>query len=219
MSKFFFFEYINIKVISMNSFITGIMNKYGYVGIIFLIAIENIFPPIPSEVILTLGGFMTTNENITMNLFGVIISSTIGSLIGAILLYFVGFLLNKDRLIKICDSRVGKILRLKKDDIIKSTDKFEKNGNITVFYSRFIPIIRSLISIPAGINKMKFGLFLIYTIVGSFLWNTVLCSLGALVGENYMIVANIFSKYSKFILILLIVWILYKLVYKNIKKK
>lgn len=203
----------------MNVFITNIMNKYGYAGIIFLIAIENIFPPIPSEVILTLGGFMTTQDNITMNLFGVIIASTIGSVIGAILLYYLGYLLNKDRLIKLCDSRLGKLLRLKKEDIIKSTDNFEKNGNITVFYSRFIPIVRSLISIPAGINKMKFSLFLIYTIIGSFLWNTVLCGLGNLVGENYMMVANIFSKYSKLILILLILLILYKFVYKKIKKK
>jgi len=203
----------------MNAFITNIMNKYGYAGIIFLISIENIFPPIPSEVILTLGGFMTTQENITMNLFGVIIASTIGSVIGAIILYYIGYIMNKDRLIKLCDSRVGKILRLKKEDIIKSTDNFEKNGNITVFYSRFIPIVRSLISIPAGINKMKFSLFLIYTIIGSFLWNTVLCGLGNLVGENYMMVANIFSKYSKLILILLILWILYKFVYKKIKKK
>lgn len=203
----------------MNSFITGIMNKYGYMGIIFLIAIENIFPPIPSEVILTLGGFMTTQPNITMNLLGVIIASTIGSLLGAILLYYVGYLLNKDRLIKLCDSKVGRILRLKKEDIIKSTDNFEKNGNITVFYSRFIPIVRSLISIPAGINKMKFSLFLIYTIIGSFLWNTILCGLGNLVGENYMMVANIFSKYSKLILIFLILWILYKFVYKKIKTK
>jgi len=203
----------------MNLFITNIMNKYGYFGIIFLIAIENIFPPIPSEVILTLGGFMTTQKNITMNLFGVIIASTIGSLLGAIILYYIGYLLNKDRLIKICDSRLGKILRLKKEDIIKSTNNFEKNGDITVFYSRFIPIIRSLISIPAGINKMNFSLFIIYTIVGSFLWNTVLCGLGNLVGENYMMVANIFSKYSKFILILLIIWLLYKFVYKKIKRK
>ena len=203
----------------MNSFIISIMNKYGYFGIVFLIAVENIFPPIPSEVILTLGGFMTSQKGINMNLFGVIFYSTIGSLIGAIILYYVGYLLNKDRLLKICDSKIGKILHLKKEDIIKSTDNFERNGNLTVFYSRFIPIVRSLISIPAGINKMKFGLFIIYTTIGSFIWNTVLCSLGKLVGENYMVVANIFSKYSKFILILLIVWLLYKFVYKKIKRK
>ena len=203
----------------MNSFVVNIMNKYGYFGIVFLFAIENIFPPIPSEVILTLGGFMTSQDNVTMNLFGVIIYSTIGSLIGAIILYYVGYLLNKDRLLKLCDSKVGKLLCLKKEDIEKSTNNFENNGNLTVFYCRFIPIVRSLISIPAGINKMKFGIFIVYTTIGSFLWNTVLCSLGKLVGENYMIVANIFSKYSKFILIILILWLLYKFVYKKIKRK
>lgn len=203
----------------MNSFITSIMNKYGYFGIVFLIAVENIFPPIPSEVILTLGGFMTSQESVTMNLLGVIIYSTIGSLIGAIILYFIGYLLNKDRLIKICDSKVGKLLCLKKENIEKSTRKFDLNGNLTVFYCRFIPIVRSLISIPAGINKMKFGIFLLYTTIGSFLWNTVLCSLGKLVGENYMLVANVFSKYSKIILILIIIWLLYKFIYKKIIKK
>lgn len=203
----------------MNNLIINIMNKYGYFGIVFLIAIENIFPPIPSEVILTLGGFMTSQEGVTMNLFGVIMYSTIGSIIGAIILYYLGFLLNKDRLIKICESRVGKILCLKKEDIEKSSNNFNEKGNISVLYCRFVPIVRSLISIPAGINKMKFSLFLLYTTIGSLLWNTVLCSLGKLVGNNYMLVANIFSKYSKFILILLIIWISYKFVYKRIKKK
>ena len=203
----------------MNSFIVSIMNKYGYFGIVFLIAVENIFPPIPSEVILTLGGFMTSQEACTMSLFGVIVYSTVGSIVGAIILYFIGYLLNKDRLIKLCDSKLGKILCLKKEDIEKSSINFEQRGNISVLYCRFVPIVRSLISIPAGINKMKFGLFLIYTTIGSLIWNTVLCSLGKLVGNNYMIVANIFSKYSKVILILLIIWIIYKFIFKRLKNK
>ena len=205
-------------VILLNSFIVNIMNKYGYFGIVFLIAVENIFPPIPSEVILTLGGFMTSQEGVTMNLLGVIIYSTIGSIIGAIILYYVGYLLNKDRLIKICNSKLGKILCLKKEDIEKSSKNFEERGNISVLYCRFVPIVRSLISVPAGINKMKFSLFLIYTIIGSFIWNIVLCSLGKLVGNNYMMVANIFSKYSKVILSILIIWIIYKFIKLFIKK-
>lgn len=203
----------------MNTFIISIMNKYGYIGILFLIAIENIFPPIPSEVILTLGGFMTSQSGVKMSLFGVIIASTLGSIVGAIILYYVGYILNKDRLIKLCDSRLGKILCLKKEDIEKSYNNFNEKGNLTVLYSRFVPILRSLISVPAGMNKMKFGLFMIYTSIGSLIWNIVLCSLGKLVGSNYMVVANIFSKYSKIILILLIVWILYKIVKKFIKKR
>ena len=203
----------------MNNFIINIMNKYGYFGILFLITIENIFPPIPSEVILTLGGFMTSQETCTMSLFGVIMFSTLGSIIGAVILYYVGYILNIDRLIKLCDSRLGKVLCLKKEDISKSYDKFNEKGNLTVLYSRFVPILRSLISIPAGMNKMKFGLFMIYTSIGSLIWNIVLCSLGKLVGENYMMVANVFSKYSKIIWYVLIMWIVYKIVMKIIKKK
>ena len=198
----------------MNNFVISFMNKYGYIGIFLLIMIENLFPPIPSEVILTLGGFMTTQDNCTMNLVGVIISSTLGSLVGGIILYYIGYILNKDRLIKIANSKVGKILHLKQSDIEKSERSFNKNGNLTVFYCRFIPIVRSLISIPAGMNKMKLSIFIIYTTLGSLIWNTVLVTLGNLVGENYMMVANIFSKYSKFILILFVVIIFYKIVKK-----
>lgn len=201
----------------MNNFVINIMNKYGYIGILFLITIENIFPPIPSEVILTLGGFMTSKDGVNMSLVGVIMYSTFGSMIGAIILYYVGYIFNKDRLLKIVRSKVGRILCLKESDIVKSDSSFNKNGDLTVLYCRFIPIVRSLISIPAGVNKMKLSIFLLYTFVGSLIWNTVLVSLGKLVGENYMIVAEVFSKYSKVILILLICLIVYKII-KKIKK-
>lgn len=201
----------------MNNFVINIMNKYGYIGILFLITIENIFPPIPSEVILTLGGFMTSKDGVNMSLAGVITYSTFGSMIGAIILYYLGYIFNKDRLLKIVRSKVGRVLCLKESDIVKSDSSFNKNGDLTVLYCRFIPIVRSLISIPAGVNKMKLSIFLLYTFVGSLIWNTVLVSLGKLVGENYMVVAGVFSKYSKVILILLICLIVYKII-KKIKK-
>lgn len=203
----------------MNNFVINIMNKYGYLGILFLITIENIFPPIPSEVILTLGGFMTSKYGINMSLIGVVMYSTFGSMLGAIILYYVGYIFNKDRLLKIVRSKVGKILCLKESDIEKSDSSFNKNGDLTVLYCRFIPIVRSLISIPAGVNKMKFSIFLLYTFIGSLIWNTVLVSLGKLVGENYMVVAGVFSKYSKVILILLICLIVYKIIKKIRKDK
>ena len=203
----------------MNNFVINIMNKYGYLGILFLITIENIFPPIPSEVILTLGGFMTSKYGINMSLIGVIMYYTFGSMLGAIILYYVGYIFNKDRLLKIVRSKVGKILCLKESDIEKSDSSFNKNGDLTVLYCRFIPIVRSLISIPAGVNKMKFSIFLLYTFIGSLIWNTVLVSLGKLVGENYMVVAGVFSKYSKVILILLICLIVYKIIKKIRKDK
>lgn len=201
----------------MNNFVMNMMNKYGYFGIFFLITIENLFPPIPSEVILTLGGFMTSQETCTMNLLGVIIFSTLGSVVGAIILYYIGYVLNKDRLVKLVNSKLGKVLRLKQEDIDKSERSFDKNGNLTVLYCRFIPIVRSLISIPAGMNKMRLSIFIIYTTIGSLIWNAVLVTLGNLVGENYMVVANTFSKYSKILLIIFILFIIFKII-KKVRK-
>ena len=145
----------------MEEMILSIMNQFGYIGVLLLIAIENVFPPIPSEVILLFGGFMTTYTE--LNVIGMIIFSTLGSLIGAIVLYYIGKILNKERLKKIVSGKVGKILRLKNEDIEKADHWFDTKGNKTVFFCRFIPIVRSLISIPAGMSEMPMLKFLIYT--------------------------------------------------------
>ena len=184
----------------MNEIILQIMDKFGYFGIAFLIAIENVFPPIPSEVILTFGGFMTSNTNMTIT--GVIIVSTIGSVIGAIILYLLGRLLTKERLYKLVDGRIGKILRFKKQDIDKSEEWFSKKGKSTVLFCRFIPIVRSLISIPAGMTKMEFSLFLIYTIIGSAIWNSVLTYLGFAAGNAWESVAKYVDYFAKITLIM-----------------
>lgn len=184
----------------MHEIILQIMNKFGYFGIAFLIAIENVFPPIPSEVILTFGGFMTSNTNMTIT--GVIIVSTIGSVIGAIILYLLGRLLTKERLYKLVDGRIGKILRFKKQDIDKSEEWFSKKGKSTVLFCRFIPIVRSLISIPAGMTKMEFSLFLIYTIIGSAIWNSVLTYLGFAAGNAWESVAKYVDNFAKITLIM-----------------
>ena len=184
----------------MNEIILQIMDKFGYFGIAFLIAIENVFPTIPSEVILTFGGFMTSNTNMTIT--GVIIVSTIGSVIGAIILYLLGRLLTKERLYKLVDGRIGKILRFKKQDIDKSEEWFSKKGKSTVLFCRFIPMVRSLISIPAGMTKMEFSLFLTYTIIGSAIWNSVLTYLGFAAGNAWESVAKYVDYFAKITLIM-----------------
>jgi len=184
----------------VNEIILQIMDKFGYFGIAFLIAIENVFPPIPSEVILTFGGFMTSNTNMTIT--GVIIVSTIGSVIGAIILYLLGRLLTKERLYKLVDGRIGKILRFKKQDIDKSEEWFSKKGKSTVLFCRFIPMVRSLISIPAGMTKMEFSLFLTYTIIGSAIWNSVLTYLGFAAGNAWESVAKYVDYFAKITLIM-----------------
>ena len=200
----------------MQEFIISMMNQFGYIGVFLLIAIENIFPPIPSEVILLFGGFMTTYSK--LNIVLMIIFATLGSIIGAIVLYYIGKILNKDRLKKIISGKIGKILRLKNSDIDKADQWFDTKGNKTVFFCRFIPIVRSLISIPAGMSEMPMGKFLLYTTVGSLIWNTVLIILGAIVGENWTSILNIFDTYSHIVAILLII-IFIVFIYIFYKKK
>ena len=187
----------------MQNWIITIMNRFGYLGVAGLIGLENIFPPIPSEVILTFGGFMTTCTNLTFT--GVVVSSTIGSLIGAILLYGIGWILSYDKLCRILSGKTGKILHLYPEDIDKAVSWFDKRGNYTVFFCRFIPIVRSLISIPAGCAKMKMLPFLLLTTAGSFIWNTVLVYLGALAGKSWSKIAGYMDTYSTIVLIILII--------------
>lgn len=187
----------------MENFIIQIIESWGYLGVGLLIAIENIFPPIPSEVILAFGGFMTTKT--VLNEVGVIISATIGSTIGAIVLYLIGKILNKERLEKIVSGKVGKVLRLKPQDIEKADKWFDTKGQKTVFICRFIPIVRSLISIPAGMSEMKIWKFLLYTVFGSAIWNTVLVLLGKKLGDSWETVVNVFDNFSHIILIILII--------------
>src|SRR5574344_1410256 len=123
----------------MQDWIIDIMNHFGYLGIAILIAVENIFPPIPSEVILTFGGFMTTYSY--MNLWGVVLFATVGSVVGAVVLYSVGRLLTPERLSGLID-KVQPILRIKIKDVKKAEGWFNKRGNFTVFFCRFIPIVR-----------------------------------------------------------------------------
>ncbi|WP_394189715.1 DedA family protein [Paenisporosarcina quisquiliarum] len=186
----------------MENWITDIMSQYGYIGIFLLIMLENIFPPIPSEVILTFGGYMTTQSAMTP--LGVILVSTAGSVAGAIILYWIGLQLDVKRLEKIVD-RWGKVLRLTKADIHKADSWFDKYGIWTVLFCRLIPLIRSLISIPAGMSNMKFGLFLLFTTVGTLIWNTILVSVGAAVGDNWESIVGVMDVYSNIVYVLIVI--------------
>lgn len=177
----------------MQNFLEEVINQFGYAAIIVLIAVENIFPPIPSEVILTFGGFMTAATDMTVT--GVIIASTAGSVGGAIVLYYLGSILGAERMKRIV-VKYGKWLRVTTDDVDKSYGWFNKYGSWTVFFCRFIPLIRSLISIPAGMSKMSMPRFLVLTTLGTFIWNTVLVNLGASVGENWEDIVGVMDVYS-----------------------
>ncbi len=178
----------------MNDFIISFTNSYGYVGVLILIFLENIFPPIPSELILLASGFLITKTN--LNIFIMIIFATLGSLLGGILLYYLASLLNKNTLIKLINSKALRFLNLKEKDIDLSFNWFNKKGNISVLICRCIPILRSLISLPAGIFKMSILKFLLYTTIGSLVWNSVIIVIGYVVGDNYLAINEVLKKYS-----------------------
>ncbi|MEH7113176.1 DedA family protein [Neobacillus niacini] len=186
----------------MDLWIKEFIEQFGYVGVFLLIALENIFPPIPSEVILTFGGYMTSQTNLTV--LGVIAASTVGSVFGAVILYQIGSILNINKL-EVVIERYGRILRLKKEDLYRADSWFDKYGIWTVFFCRFVPLIRSLISIPAGMAKMKFWLFISFTTMGTIIWNTLLINLGARVGGNWEVVVERMDQYSNYIYFLLFI--------------
>ena len=172
-------------------------------GVFFLILIENVFPPIPSEVILLISGFFSSYTSLSV--FYMILASTLGSFLGAIILYYIGKIFNKERLKKIVNGRLGKILFLKENDIDKADEWFDNKGNKSVFFCRFVPIVRSLISIPAGMSEMPMGKFIIYTICGSMIWNTVLICLGYRLGSNWEYVLTILDKYQMVVIVILVI--------------
>lgn len=191
----------------MTIWLTHFIENFGYIAIILLIAVENIFPPIPSEVILTLGGFLVSGTKLT--LIGVILASTLGSVIGAIILFSISRNLTLPRLEKLLETKLFKLLGFKKDDAQKAIDWFDKHGISAIFYGRCIPVVRSLISIPAGIAHVGWTKFLVLTTLGSLVWNSVLVGLGHYMGKNWQVVVRIFDDYTIVIIILLLILFIY----------
>lgn len=181
----------------MQAVVLSIMNRFGYWGIGGLILIENLFPPIPSEVILVFGGFLTTCTQ--MSAVGVILTATAASLKGAFLLYCLGRWLGPGRVASLLGGRVGKRLGFHPEELADTESWFRRKGQKAVLFGRCVPIIRSLISIPAGMARMNLVRFALYTALGSLVWNTVLVLLGAAAGESWEIILQYMDAYSALI--------------------
>ena len=195
----------------MEDVFTNLISQFGYIGVWFLIFFENVFPPIPSELILPLSGFFTTTTELTLP--GVIIAATIGSVTGAYILYGVGRILSRERLMTFFGTRPMRLLGFKPDDIASAVDWFDRKGQATVLICRCVPIVRSLISIPAGIAEMNVPLFLLLTAVGSAVWNTVLVTVGSFLGNQWENALPFFEKYSDVILVIAIILVVVFLIW------
>ena len=189
----------------VSAWVLIIMEKFGYLGIIFAMFAENVFPPIPSELIMPAAGFAVARGD--LNLILVILAGTLGSVIGALPLYYLGRLLNEDRLM-VFTEKYGKYVFVKPSDIRSSSVWFDKHGSKAVFFGRMVPGIRSFISIPAGMSKMPMLPFLVFTALGSSIWTSLLTIAGYYFGENYEIIETMLAPYSKGFLLLAVVIII-----------
>ena len=184
----------------MRELVLELMGEYGNLAVFLLILVENLFPPIPSEVLLTFGGVMTVCTDMTP--VGVILFSTAGSLAGAVILYSVGRFLPDEVFRKLLCGQIGHLLHFRLEDVDLAKGWFRERGRSAVFLCRLIPIVRSLISIPAGIARMPFVPFLVFTAAGSHLWNTVLLYAGRIAGDSWEKVSAAFGVYSDLFLMI-----------------
>lgn len=177
---------------------TDAVESWGYLGLSLLILIENLFPPIPSELILPLAGYYV--ESGELSYVPAVLAATAGSVLGAIILYWISRLGGQPILLK-----MAPLLRLDAQDILRIEDKFRAHGNMYVFFGRLIPGVRSIVSIPAGLSAMPFGRFIILTTVGSALWNSLLIGIGWGLGSQYEKVSPIVGPISRVVLVVVVV--------------
>lgn len=190
----------------MTDWIISIMEQLGYFGIALLMFLDNVFPPIPSEVIMPSAGFAASKGQLLLS--GVIIAGSFGSLLAAALLYWVGRKIPNQSIFNWVD-RYGKYLFIKSEDVKKALDWFEKYGHRVVFFGRMVPAVRSLISIPAGMSHMPFWKFMLYSSVGTIIWTTFLACVGYYFGNNIELMQQIFNRVGYVIIVIVLILVAY----------
>ncbi|WP_240687798.1 DedA family protein [Alkanindiges illinoisensis] len=187
---------------SIAQWINEVMQQLGYFGIALLMFLDNVFPPIPSELIMPAAGFTAAQGE--LSIIGVIIAGSCGSILAAIMLYWIGRLLHEDRLTTWLEHH-GKWLFLKPEDLKKANAWFNQHGRKIVFFGRMIPAVRSIISIPAGMSRMPFSLFLLYTSLGTIIWTTLLGLAGYYLGNNIEKFSHWLSGIGNVVVVVLVI--------------
>ncbi len=192
------------------------MQSMGYLGIALLMFLENLFPPIPSELIMPLAGFTASKGDMDLTL--AIAAGTIGTILGALPWYYAGKILSEERLKHLAD-KYGKWITVSGADIDKANRWFNRHGNKAVFLCRLVPGVRTLISLPAGINNMALIPFLVYSTIGTILWVSFLTFAGYKLGENYALVDDYLAPVSKIVAVTIVIGFILWVVKKNMQKE
>jgi membrane protein DedA with SNARE-associated domain len=189
--------------------IVEVVSAFGYLGVFALMLLENIFPPIPSELIMPLAGFVAARGE--LNFIGVIAVGTAGSVVGALPWYYAGARLGQASMRRLA-KRWGHWLTLSPEDVDKASAWFDRHGKAAVFFGRLMPAVRTLISVPAGIVRMPMPLFLLYSSLGSLIWTALLALAGFALESQYEKVAEYLDPISTGVVVLFVVYYLYRLV-------
>lgn len=191
----------------MDAFVENMMNSLGAFGIALLMFLENIFPPIPSEIIMPLAGYQAASGQ--MSIVVVVVAGSIGSLVGTIPWYYLGKFVGERRLKRLA-AKHGRWLTLSPNDVETADEWFRKHGAAAVFFGRLVPTVRTLISVPAGIAKMPLVKFLLYSAAGTAIWTTLLAMAGYFLGQNYQSVSTYVGPVSNTVLVLIVLFYIYR---------
>lgn len=187
-------------------FLVGFISQFGYYAVFFGMVLESACIPIPSEIIMPLAGFLAFQNR--MNFWVVILVGTVASVLGSFIAYYIG--------LKGGRPFIEKHNLVSRKDLNKTDEFFEKYSIESVLIGRFVPIVRTFISLPAGVAKTSLGKFTVYTVIGTFLWNAVLAFAGFKLGENWTVISGLFHYFDIIIIALVVVIVLY-FVFKKIK--
>ena len=193
----------------MFDWIVGVIERTGYVGIALLMLLDNLFPPIPSELIMPLAGYTAARGDLDIVL--VILSGTVGSILGALAWYYAGLWIGADRMRRFV-AAYGRWLTLTPRDVHQAREFFQRHGHLAVFVGRVVPTIRTLISVPAGMAAMPLPSFLFWTSLGTTVWTALLAAAGYLLRSQYDTVADYLNPVSTAVFVLLFAWYVYRVV-------
>jgi membrane protein DedA with SNARE-associated domain len=186
---------------SLTEAVTGIIEALGYVGVGLLVAAENLFPPIPSEVVLPLAGFVAGRGDASF--LGMLLAATIGSIVGAWALYGISAAIGP-RGVHALVVKFGRWFGLDEHDLVRAEMWFDRRSDFAVLVGRCVPLIRSIISIPAGFRRMPFARFTLLTAIGSLAWNIALVSAGALLGDRWEEVGDVVGVFQTAVVVVLV---------------
>jgi membrane protein DedA with SNARE-associated domain len=210
------------------NWVQDVINQFGYFGVALLVVIENVFPPIPSEIVLPFAGFVAQQSASAVNatadaaqsdttVVGMMIAATVGSVVGALILYFVSAAIGPERLRGFVE-RFGKWFGVKSSDLVRAEEWFDRRSVVAVLVGRCVPLIRSIVSIPAGFRRMKLTSFVVLTAIGSAVWNIALIGAGALLGDQWERVGEYVGVFQWLVIVAILV-LLVRFVVSRLKKR